>query len=381
MKELVTWKGCARLGLTALVVYLCVRYWGSVENALGMLLNGMAAILAGVIIAYVANIPLRFFERHLPGTRGDGTRNRAGSLALTIVCVLAAVALIGLLVVPQLVNSVVTLAKEAPSAIDAITSNGFISSVIPAELETQLRGVDWESVVNDAAAWLQAGVVSSLPQIMSLFSQIAAWFMGIVFALWFLSEKDNLGRQGHRLVRNYLGEETDVRLANALGLADDCFHRYIVAQALEAVILGSLVALGCAVCQIPYAPMLGALVGAMSLIPMIGALVGAILGAFIILSVSWQQALAFLVVFFVVQQVESNFIYARVVGKSVGLEGMWPLVGVTLGGALFGIAGAFAGVPVTAIAFRLVDGDLNRREQATDEMPTPMDRLHRTLAD
>jgi predicted PurR-regulated permease PerM len=130
----------------------------------------------------------------------------------------------------------------------------------------------------------------------------------------------------------------------------------------------------------PNALMLGALVGFMSLIPMVGALIGAILDAIIILASSWQQALIFLILFFVVQQIEANFIYPRVVGKHVGLTGMWPLIGITLGVALFGFVGAFIGVPLTATIFRIVESDLDRRGQLPDD-PSLLQKLQKTLSD
>jgi predicted PurR-regulated permease PerM len=131
----------------------------------------------------------------------------------------------------------------------------------------------------------------------------------------------------------------------------------------------------------PDALMLGALVGVMSLIPMIGALIGAILGAIIILATSWQKAIIFLVLFFIVQQIEANFIYPRVVGKHVGLTGLWPLVGITLGVALFGFVGAFVGVPLTATIFSIVKSDISRREQLPGENISPLEKLQESLSD
>ena len=127
--------------------------------------------------------------------------------------------------------------------------------------------------------------------------------------------------------------------------------------------------------------MLGAFVGVMSLIPMVGELIGAALGAVIILATSWQRALVFVVLFFVVQQIEANFVYPRVVGKHVGLTGMWPLVGITLGVALLGFVGAFVGVPLTATVFRIVESDLERREQLPEGELSPLERLQKSLSD
>ena len=184
-----------------------------------------------------------------------------------------------------------------------------------------------------------------------------------------------------RIPEPYISKSADENFSRATKVADECFRGYFVGAALEAVIFGSLVTVACTIAGMPSALMLGALIAVMSLIPMIGALIGAILGAIIILATSWQQAIVFLILFFAVQQVEANFIYPRVVGKHVGLNGLWPLIGVTLGVALFGFVGAFVGVPLTATIFRIVESDISRREQLHEEGPTPFEKLHKSLSD
>ena len=377
----ISWKTCAKLIISVLIVFLCIRYWGAIESFTGLLFGGTLAIAAGLVIAYVMNIPLRFFERLLPGPAGDGTRNRVLSLVLTIVCSLGVVLFVGILVVPNLVDGIIKLAEAVPGAIERLTSNGFLASLLPPALVAQLNSIDWEQVVNDIAGWLRSGVASSLPQVMSLFGQIGAGFMGFVFSLWFLGEKDGLSSGAHKLIRTYIGTRADEGFARAIAVADGSFRSYIVGAALEGLIFGGLVAIACTIAGMDEALMLGALVGVMSLIPMIGALIGAILGAIIILASSWQQALIFLVLFFIVQQIEQNFIYPRVVGKSVGLTGMWPLVGITIGTAVFGFVGAFVGVPLTATIFRIVEADFVRREQQPGDRLSPLERLQKSLAD
>lgn len=377
----ISWKTCMKLGISALAVFLCIRYWGAVESFVGLLLGGMLAIIAGLVISYVVNIPLRFFERKLPGPTGDGTRNRTLGIALSVICVVAVVLFVGILVVPHLIEAIVTLAKEFPAFVDSIANNEIIGSFIPANLLAQLKSIDWQKLITDAASWLQSGVVSSLPQITSLIGQIGAWFMGIVLAFWFLGEKDKLSSGVHTLIKTYIGKRAEENFTRATRVADECFRGYIVGASLEGVIFGSLVAIVCTIAGVPGALMLGALVGVMSLIPMIGALIGAVLGAVIILATSWQKALIFLMLFFVVQQIESNFIYPRVIGKHVGLTGMWPLIGITLGIALFGFVGAFIGVPLTATIARIIRSDLDRRELLPGEKLTPFEKLHQSLSD
>ena len=357
----VSWKMCMRVAITVFVVFLCMRYWGFLEEFVQLLLGGTLAIVAGLIIAYVLNIPLRFFERKLPGPTGDGTRNRALSILLTLVCAVGVILFVGILVVPNLVGAIITLAQAAPGAIAAVTDNAFLSQFIPAPLVAQIQSIDWDSVINSAASWLQSGVVSSLPQVASVFGQIGAWFMGVLLSMWFLGEKDGLSAGVHTLIATYLGKGADAKFSRIIATADGCFRGYFKGAAMESVIFGGLVMIACTLAGMPEALMLGALVGVMSLIPMMGALIGAILGAIIILATSWQRALIFLVLFFVIQQIEANVFYPNVVGKQVGLTGMWPLIGITLGVAVFGFPGAFVGVPLTATIFRVVEADLEKR--------------------
>ena len=380
-KFTISWKTCLKLIISAAAIFLFTRYWGAVEGFFGLLIGGTLAIIAGLVIAYVLNIPLRFFERVLPGPTGDGTRNRVLSLVLSVVCAIIVVLFMGVVVIPNLVEAVIMIAQRAPSFIQSVTENQAISSFIPAQLRESLESVDWDSVVNDVASWLQSGVVSSLPQVMSLFGQIGAWFMGIIFSFWFTGEKDKLAGNVHTIIRTYISERADDAFSRVIRIADESFRSYIVAQSLEGVAFGTLVAVVCVIAGIPGAPMLGALVGVMSLIPMVGALIGAILGAIIIFAVSWEKALIFLVVFFVVQQVEQNFLYPRIVAAQVGLSGMWPLVGITIGVAIFGFPGAFVGVPLLAAIFRIVRRDLKRREQLPSDGPSPLEKLHESLVD
>jgi len=376
----ISWKTCLRLTITVLFIALAFYFWGALETFLELLLGGMLAIFAGLIIAYIVNIPMRFFERKLPGPTGDGTRNRTLSCMLSYVCAAAVVLFVGILVLPNLADAVMKLAEAAPGVINSIENNAVLASFIPPNLLAQIKSIDWNQVINDVANWLQSGIVSSLPQIMSLFGQIGACFMGVILSFWFLGEKEKLSGGVHTLIRTYIGKRADNAFSKGIAVADKCFRGYFTGAALEGVIFGSIVAIICLIVGVPYALMLGALVGVMSLIPMIGALIGAILGAIIILATSWEQALIFLVLFFIVQQIEANFIYPRVVGAHVGLTGMWPLIGVTLGVALFGFVGAFVGVPLLATIFRIVEADLERRKQLPDE-PSPLEKLHKSLSD
>ena len=152
------------------------------------------------------------------------------------------------------------------------------------------------------------------------------------------------------------------RIKHALSVMNQCFRRYIVGQVTEALILGALCTIGMLILQIPYASVIGALVTFMALIPIMGAYISAIVGSIIIFTVSPVKALVFLIFIVILQQVEGNVIYPKVVGTSLGLPGLWVLAAVTVGGGLFGIPGMILGVPLTATLYTLIKEKLNAEE-------------------
>ena len=191
--------------------------------------------------------------------------------------------------------------------------------------------------------------------------QVITLFLGLVFSAYLLLSKEKLSSQFQRLMRGYLGEKTTRKILHFVRTLDTSFHSYIVGQCTEALILGSLCILGMLLFRFPYAVMIGTLVGFTALIPIAGAYIGAVVGAFMIFTVSPVKALLFLVFLVVLQQLEGNLIFPRVVGQSIGLPGLWVLAAVTVGGGVAGIPGMLIGVPLTATFYRLIRADINSR--------------------
>lgn len=197
----------------------------------------------------------------------------------------------------------------------------------------------------------------------SIFSGIVTFLVSFIFSIYILLGKDRLGLQLKRLMVNYIKPAWNKKLFYVLSVFNDCFHKYIVGQCIEAVILGTLCILGMLICRFPYATMIGTLIGFTALIPVAGAYIGAGVGAFMILTVSPMKAVLFLVFIVVLQQLEGNLIYPKVVGTSIGLPGIWVLAAVTIGGSLFGVSGMLIGVPTAAAVYRILRNDMNRREK------------------
>ena len=203
----------------------------------------------------------------------------------------------------------------------------------------------------------------------SVFSFLVTALLSLIFSIYLLSGKEELASQVDRLAKRYVGNRLYGKLVYFLHTLDDCFHRYIVGQCTEAVILGALCAVGMGILRLPYALMVGALVAFTALIPVAGAYIGAGVGAFMILTVDPFKALVFLIFIVVLQQLEGNLIYPKVVGSSMGLPGIWVLAAVTVGGGLAGIVGMLLGVPLAAALYRIIRDDVRKHERNRTEKP------------
>jgi len=198
--------------------------------------------------------------------------------------------------------------------------------------------------------------------VLSVFSGIVTAVLAIIFAIYLLCSKDKLLSQFDRLLKRYLKPLWHKRITYTLGILNDSFHSFIVGQCIEAVLLGALCTIGMSILRIPYATMIGALIAFTALIPVAGAYIGAGVGAFMIMTVDPMKALIFLIFLLILQQLEGNIIYPKVVGSSIGLPGIWVLTAVTVGGGIFGVAGMLIGVPLAAALYRIIGNDVRKSE-------------------
>ena len=226
--------------------------------------------------------------------------------------------------------------------------------------------------MNGAKAHLRGfgGVMSSVVSVVSsVFSGIVTVLVALIFSIYLLLDKEKILSQVKRLISTYL-PNGDKKIFYVLHTLNDSFHRFIVGQCTEAVVLGFLCMIGMAIFRFPYAMMIGVLIGFTALIPVAGAYIGAGVGAFMILTESPLQAVFFLIFIVVLQQVEGNLIYPKVVGNSVGLPSIWVLAAVTIGGNLMGVAGMLIFIPLCSVAyilFRMYVKDKLKEKQIPEE--------------
>ncbi len=364
------WKTCIKVGVSIFVLYLCIYYWPKVSTLLSTLLGAASPLLVGALIAYVLNILMSAYERLLfPKAKRKAVQKLRRPLCLTlaIVTLLGIIALVVGLVLPQLISCFELIFAILPDFLRDMTEKVAQWDFVPPEIIANLQSVDWQSRIGEIITVLTSGIGSVVDVVFktvtSVVSGVVTAILGLVFSLYVLMTKDRLKGQLHRAMLHYLPEKTCRKIEHVADVLNICFHRYIVGQCTEALILGLLCTLGMNLLRLPYATMIGALIAFTALIPIAGAYIGAGIGAFLILMVSPIQALTFLIFIVVLQQVEGNLIYPKVVGNSIGLPGIWVLAAVTVGGGVLGITGMLLGVPLVAAVYRLVREDMNKKSQ------------------
>jgi predicted PurR-regulated permease PerM len=372
-----SWKDCVKLGVTVFLTYLCITHWREALKLVGALLGASIPLAVGGIVAYLVNILMARYEAlYFPGSQKNAVlkSRRPVCMVLAFVTLIAIVALVALLVIPQLTSCVQILLAGLPdfmnNTVDMVEGWGLLSE----ETLASLNDIDWNSRIGELVKVITSGIGDVMSVLFSALSSVFSWIvtgvLSVIFSVYILASKETLHSQLCRIMDRYMPESINRRIRYVTDVLDDCFRRYIVGQCTEAVILGCLCALGMWILRLPYAAMIGTLMAFTALIPIAGAYIGAGVCAFMILTVDPFKALIFLIFIIVLQQLEGNLIYPKVVGSSLGLPGIWVLASVTVGGGIMGIGGMLLGVPLAAAIYRLIREDVLRREAgASSEAP------------
>lgn len=330
----------------------------------------ISPFVLGAAIAFIMNVPVRAIERPLGFIQKDGLRRTAAILLTLVVVVLVIVGVVWLLIpqitetiqllIPKLTdfflrmeNRILIFLEENPDLLKWVTET------------TDLQSLDWSGLIQKAVTMIKDSVsviaTSAFSAVGGVTSAIVDLVIGLVFSLYCLARKEILARQGRRILYAIFPERFSDEAIRVLRLTNSTFSNFISGQCLEAVILGALFAVCMSIFKMPYVPLISVLIAVTALIPLVGAFVGCFLGAFFILVNDPLQALIFVGMFLVLQQIEGNLIYPKVVGTSIGLPGMWVLVAVTVGGDLMGVAGMLVMIPISSVLYALVREFTNKR--------------------
>ncbi|MDO4267560.1 MAG: AI-2E family transporter [Eubacteriales bacterium] len=328
-------------------------------SAAAVFLGMLTPFLTGGAIAFGLNVPMRFAERHIRMKRHERAR-RPLSLVLALIAVAGVLTVVMVVVIPELFKTVMTLEESIPRFFAGVQIKLESLFADYPEIETYIGSiaVDWEQLVRQLLEFLGHGAGTVLSTTVSaavgLVNGVANFSIGLVFAIYILLQKEKLAGQCRNLLRAFLPDKPASELVRIARLTERTFSSFLTGQCVEAVILGSMFFVTLSVLRMPYALLIGVLIAFTALIPIFGAFIGCAAGVFLILMASPVQALMFIAVFLILQQIEGNLIYPHVVGGSVGLPSIWVLVAVTLGGSMMGILGMLIFIPMASVLYALL---------------------------
>lgn len=353
------------------VLILAIQNIGVVLGIVSKLLGVLKPLTLGCAMAYILNILMKKIEKiYAPSPKNVWVRKskRGVCIVLSLLVVVGILGLVVGLVVPELGSAFVVIAEGVPVYFEKVTEWLMTYSDQFPLIEEYIGSleIDWQQILKNVVGYVTSGVGGILNSTISVVTVITGsvinFSIALIFAIYILYNKEKLAEQCKKLLDAYFSI-WKTRIYEVVGVADNTFSNFIVGQCTEAVILGSLCAVGMWVLQFPYAPMTGAFIGVTALIPVAGAYLGAGVGAFMILTVDPMKAVLFLIFIVCLQQLEGNLIYPKVVGSSVGLPALWVLAAVTVGGGINGIFGMLLGVPIAATLYKLIKLDVTKRLQ------------------
>ena len=365
-----------KIGLIFAGVAGCiVLYWLLFQTdrfvmAYNTIVRVLMPFLVGAVLAFILNVPMRAIERMLGGIKKQEVR-RPVAVLLTLLAVILVLSLAIGLLIPQVLQTGKSCIDKLPGFFNNVQKDFFEflnnnpQMLAWAQDNIDLKSLNIGSMVKEALDVVTSSVgtiiTGTFSAIGTVTSGVVDAVIGIVFAVYCLFRKEILARQGRRLLYAFLPEKWCDTIVRILRLANSTFSNFLSGQCLEVCILGCMFAVSMAIFQMPYIPLVSVLVAVTAFIPIVGAFAGCILGALFILVDNPVQAVWFVAMFLVLQQIENNLIYPRVVGTSIGLPGMWVLLAVTIGGEMMGVAGMFLMIPMVAVLYVVLREVTNTR--------------------
>lgn len=360
-------KDIIQIILIAIILIFAFLNIKEIWSFLKFIIDLIMPFIIGIAIAFVLNILMKFIERKLLDKAKMKSKNkRTISLLLSLAFIFTFIIVLLLLIIPQLKNTFTLFVDNMPryeENVRVLLTKLDIDTVVIQNIEDSVQNfgdvaVDFIKNNGDQILEVTLGVASNVIGV------VVNLVIAFVFAIYLLVQKEKLLGQINKVLKAYLPIKKVMKIRDIARLSNTTCAHFVSGQCLEAVIIGVLCFIGMLILGIPYAATISVLIGVTALVPIYGAFIGTIVGAFLIFMVSPLKALIFIIFILVLQQLEGNLIYPKVVGKSVGLPGIWVFVAVTIGGALAGIVGMLISVPIASITYSVLATDVNYRINA-----------------
>lgn len=367
-------KGTVRLLLiifASILFFAAVMHLNVVLSTLGTVFNVMTPLFIGLSLAFIFNMPLKFFEcvvfKKLTYSKSKTWKKikRPLCLTLSLLLVLAFVGALLVIIIPQLVNAVENFFGKLPeymNTLDDLLDDLIVKLNIP--LENIEFDINWDAVSEKVLEFFRdQEQVSSITfdVITGLSSGIFNGIFGFIFAIYILASKESLGRWGRRVVFSVFSSDRAKSVMKIISMSNKAFNGFLSGQFIEALTIGLLCFIGMIIFGMPYPVLISVIISVTALVPIFGPIFGTIIGAFIILLESPIKALWFVVFILILQQIESNVIYPKIMSKSVSLPGIWVLFAVTTFGGLWGVFGIVLSIPLCSVAYALFDSWMSKR--------------------
>lgn len=359
-------------GLIVFTVILLIALWNYslILDVLGQGVGIVYPFLLGGAIAFVINVPMSFFEEKLFQNQMMKNKKvaqrlaRPVSLIITLIVVVSVIGLVVFGVLPKLGDTFISIGKGIQSFMPKAQSWAEEIFHNNKEIKEWLDSLtlDWDKIINEVVKFFTSGASSVLGSTFVVARRIASgittFVIAFVFACYILLQKEKLNIQIRKVMYAYMKEDLVKKVLDVCSLSYRTFSNFLTGQCLEAVILGTMFVICMGILQMPYAMLIGVLIAFTALIPIFGAFIGCVVGAFLILTVAPMKALVFVIMFLILQQIEGNLIYPRVVGSSVGLPSIWVLAAVSIGASLMGIVGMLVFIPIVSVLYALLRRDV-----------------------
>ncbi|MBQ7980132.1 MAG: AI-2E family transporter, partial [Oscillospiraceae bacterium] len=340
----------------AAVIFAVFRSFTAVLDFLKGVVSIFMPFVVGAAIAFVINVPMRAIEKKLfPKSKKLDKARRPLAFVLTLLAVVAVVSAVLILVVPQLGETFKTLGSKIPEFMDKAEEyiEGIFKDYPQIQSTISELSLDWSGIMTSVSGWVQSGLSSTIDVAASAVNGVVSAFIGFVFAIYILLQKETLGNQARMILYALVPENAADRVNGIAAQTSKTFSNFLSGQCLEAVILGCMFAVVMLILRMNYVALISVLIAFTALIPLVGAFIGCFIGAFLIFMDNPLQALVFVIVFLIIQQIEGNLIYPKVVGESVGLPAMWVLFVVTIGGKIMGVIGMLIMIPASSVVYAL----------------------------
>lgn len=361
--------------LATYVILLIYVLWNfnRISGFVGYLIGIFQSLLYGIVFAYILNIPMKKIEhqiiRHTKEKSFLRKRKRAISMTLTFVLALILVVILGSIILPSIIESVVSLFNNLTTFFTNIIAN--IDEILAyfnidfrienIEQVKEFMNMPWEDVVKNAINILTSSANSILSNAGAFVSSFAVGFTGFMFSLYLLSGKESFIRQMRKVTAAALGYRYAGYVFHYASRVNKIFSSFISGQLVEACILWVMYYITMKLLGFPFTELICTLIAVFSMIPVFGPMMAMVIGAIMMLSVDPLQSLWFMIFYQVMSQFEDNVIYPRVVGNSVGLPGLWVLLSIFVCGSMFGIFGMIMAVPATACIYTFFAEAVNYR--------------------